>query len=103
MESDSHAALLAETSGANLLGLAKHDSPFGNENVLMVVRVNRIRDQNFDWADGIAVKPVHQHSVQSHSLIDHVRLANSGINIDLNAAFDGSLPGGGRRRIARRA
>ena len=75
VEDNGHAALLAETGGADLLGLAQHDRSLGDEDVLVVVRVDRIRYEHLHRAGGIAVKPIHQHRVQRRSLIDHIRLA----------------------------
>ena len=75
VEDDGHAALLAEAGRADLLRLAQHDRSIGNEHVLVVVRVDGIRDEHLDRADGIAVQPVHQNRIERRSLIEHIGLA----------------------------
>jgi hypothetical protein len=50
MENDGHAPLLAESRRANLLGLAQNDCAFRDDDVLVIVRVQRIRDKYLDWA-----------------------------------------------------
>ena len=90
MEGNGHPALLPKAGRADLLGLAQHDRSIGNDDMLVVVRVDRIRDKHLDRADGIAVQPVHQHRIQRRALVDNIRLAGRRIDIDLGRTL-GSL------------
>jgi hypothetical protein len=60
MESDGDSPLLADAGGADLAGLAQHNRSLGNEDVLVVVRVDRIRYEHLHRPHRIAVKPIHQ-------------------------------------------
>ena len=42
MEDDGHPALLADAGPSDLPGLSQHDRSLGNEDMLMVVRIDRI-------------------------------------------------------------
>jgi hypothetical protein len=44
--------------------------------VLVVVRIQRIRDENFDWSCGVTVQAIHQYRVENRTLIDEVWLAS---------------------------
>ncbi len=87
MEDDGHAPLLAEACRADLLRFAEHDRSFGNDDVLVVVRINGIRNENLDRAGGIAVQAIHQNRVQNRTLIDHIRLPDSRIDVGLQRAL----------------
>ena len=45
------------------LRLTQHDGSIGNEDVLVIVGIDGIRDKHLDRANGIPIKPVHQHGV----------------------------------------
>src|SRR5665213_2637426 len=59
MEGNGNPALLADPGAADLAGLAQHDRSLGDEDVLVVVRVDGVRYQHLHWSYGVAVKPVH--------------------------------------------
>src|SRR5665213_3985275 len=87
MESDRDSPLLAETGGADLAGLAQHDRSLGNEDVLVIVRVHRIRYQHLHRPHGIAVKPIHQHRIERQAFIDDIGLAYGIVDIGLARTF----------------
>jgi hypothetical protein len=66
--------LLAEPGGADLARLAQHNRSLGNEDMLVVVRVDRVRYQHLHRPHGIAVKPIHQHCIEGQSFIDDIGL-----------------------------
>src|SRR5665213_2504825 len=75
MESDGDSPLLAESGGADLAGLAQHNRSLGNEDVLVVVRVDGIRYEHLHRPYSIAVKSIHQHRIERESFIYDVGLA----------------------------
>ena len=73
---DSQAALLTETIGPDLPRFPQHDRSFRDEDVLMIMRVHRIRNKHLDWPHRIAVKSVHQNGIHGCPFIDDVGLAH---------------------------
>ncbi len=65
---------MAEARRADLVRLPQHDRPVRDEDVLVVVRIEGIGDEYLDRADGISVKPIHQHRIEHRALENDVRL-----------------------------
>jgi hypothetical protein len=86
VEGDGHTALLSESRHTDLLGLPQHDRSVRDKDMLVVVRVDGIRDKHLDRANGIAVQTIHQNRIQRHAFIDDVRLARCGVDVDLRRA-----------------
>ena len=59
MERNSDSPLLSDTGSADLASLAEHNGSLGDENVLVVVGVDRVRDEHLDWPNGVAIQTVH--------------------------------------------
>ena len=72
---------------ADLSGFAQHDRSLRDEHMLAIVRIDGIRYQDLDRTGGIAVETIHENRVERHTLIDHVGLACSGVDIDLRPAL----------------
>ena len=47
----------------------------------MVVRVDRIRDQHLHRTRRVSIQTVHERCLNQRALVDHVRLAGSGIDV----------------------
>ena len=97
VEDDSQPALLAESGCADLLRFAQHDGSIGNQHMLVVVRVDGIRDEHLDRPNRIAVQPVHQNGVHRQPFIDHIRLSDGGIDVYLRPVRERCLPARWRR------
>ena len=80
-------ALLAESDGTDLTSFSKNDGPIRDKHMLAVVRVDRIRDQHLHRTYLITIKPIHKHRIHRQALIDHVRLANGGVDIHFRIAL----------------
>ena len=87
VESDSYPALLANPGTANLASLAQHNRSVGNENVLMIVRVDGIRYEHLHRPHRVAVKPIHQYRVERQSFVDHIRLAHGIVDVGLRRSL----------------
>ena len=55
--------------------------------MLVVVRVDRVRDKHLDRPCRIAVQAVHQDGVERRSLVEDVGLADRAVYIDLCGAL----------------
>src|SRR5580700_4014671 len=78
---DGHPALLAKARRSDLLSLAQHDRPFGNDDVLMIVRIQRVGDKGFNRTCSISIQPIHKNGVENRSLVDEVGLTCGQIEI----------------------
>src|SRR5580692_2971961 len=87
VEDNGHAPLLADTRGSDLFGFAQNNRSVGDEDMLTVMRIERIRDKNFHPAYGVPIQAIHQDCVKDGSLIYEIGLTRCGIDIRL----DGSL------------
>src|ERR1700761_7282062 len=83
VEDNDHAPLLAETAVSHLLGFTKSYRPLGDEDMLMIVRIDRIRDKHLDRTNGVTVEAVHQNGINGGPFIDHIGLAGGRVNVDL--------------------
>ncbi len=76
-----HAPLLAEARRSNLLGFAQNHRSLGDDDVLMIMRIQGIRDKDFDWPYGVSVQAIHQNGVENRAFVDEIRLTDGRINV----------------------
>src|ERR1700691_1296624 len=76
VKNDGHPALLAEARRSNLLCFAQNNRSLGNDHVLMIVRIQRILDKNFDRSNGISIQTIHENSVENGALVDEIGLTD---------------------------
>src|ERR1035438_1968224 len=65
MKNNGHPPLLPEPGRTDFLRLPKHDRSFGDNDVLMVMRIQGIRNKDFDRAGGVSVQTIHQYCVEN--------------------------------------
>jgi hypothetical protein len=65
VKDDSHPPLLAEARRTNLFRFPEDDGPVRDNDVLVVMRVHRVRDEHFDGAYRISVKAIHQNGIEN--------------------------------------
>ena len=93
MEYDGDPALLAEATCPDLARLTEHDRSIGNEHMLAIVRIDGARNQDLHRTRCITIEPIHQNRVHRQAFINHVRLANRRIDIDLGAPLGWLIAG----------
>ena len=57
--------------------------------MLPIVRIDRIRDEDFDRANCVTIKPVHENGVHRQAFIDDIRLTDGGIDIHFRVVLCG--------------
>ena len=87
MEDYGHATLLTEPGRADLFRFSQYDRAVWNENVLVVVRVKRVRDKHLHGSGRVTVQTIHQDGVEGRSLEDDIGLAHGGIDVYLRATL----------------
>src|SRR5258708_1057277 len=103
VESDGHATLLTEAYRADLLCLSQHNRSFWDEHMLVIVGVDRIRDEYLHRTYRVAIEAIHQNRVHCQTFIDHIRLSHGGVDVYPRDMLDRCLSGWWLRRLARSA
>src|SRR5580704_15394548 len=63
MKDHCHTTLLPKAGGTDFSGLPQNDRTLGDEHVLHVMGVDRIRHQYFDGPDSVTIESIHEDAI----------------------------------------
>jgi len=87
VKGDGNPPLLPEPRCADLSGFAQHNRSFGDQYMLVVMRVDGGSNHHLHWPNRIAVQAVHQDGFKNRSLIDDIGLADCRVDVDFCSAL----------------
>jgi hypothetical protein len=71
----------------DLLRLTQDKCAFGNQYMLTILAIDRIRHHHLDWTGKLTIETVHKSRIDGRSLKEHKWLAMRGVDVYLRCAF----------------